>query len=427
MIRYFRYYCSRQPDCFFGSLSHLPSMKILIPILLLFLIITGCQKKNKNDLSPTPKPQASILSESPVTENPDSLYRKGKDAQMSHDIEEATAIYRKILEKDPGYFKARKRLGEVYYMIGEYEPAIREFKRVLEDNPTDSGAVRSNLILCYLAVDRPENAMKYISPEIDRYSRWGTHYSFKAQALYSMFMLSDSKEEKTKLLSEIKRQLNKGTEDCEPELGRAMLKASLALFNGDKNEIKLNFRKALLDDNTGRDRVSILFLLGALEAEEGNNKESLQRFKEALDLMEKANTLEFQNFMDGFYSLWALETYGENKSRMTVEEIKNLMERIPGGIREPEMKDFIGHAENYLKAKNLSNYREALTHLQAMENSIKDESIEGDYFYDGIYKPFIMNMLYGRMSETAGKTGDKKLQKYYNDEAIKVKKEKFPR
>lgn len=399
-------------------------------VFILLFFITGCQQRHSNGTSPAPSLKPSVSSDTPGTNvEPDdinALYQKGKDAQMAHDIEEAAAIYKKILEKDPGYFKARKRLGEVYYMIGEYEPAIREFKKVLEDNPSDPGAVRSNLILCYLAVDRPENAMKYISPEIDRYSRWGTHYSFKAQALYSMFMLSDSKEEKTKLLSEIRTQLTKGTGDCEPEFGRSMLKASLSLFNGDKNGIIQNFRQALLDENTGRDRVSILFLLGALEAEMGKTKEASDRFREVLDLMNKAETLEFQNFMDGFYSLWALEIYGGHPGKLSVKNINDLVERIPGGIREPEMKEFIGHIEKYLESEKKGDFKEALTNLQAMENSIKDESIEGDYFYDGIYKPFIMNMLYFKMSGTAGKAGETKLEKEFGKKAQEMMKKKFP-
>ena len=401
----------------------------LTAIFLFFLFSTGCHEKVKNQDSPTPSSQSSTSKTPETNMNPESLeslYQKGKDAQMSHDIEEAMAVYKKILEKDPNHFRARKRLGEVYYMTGEYEPAIREFKKVLKDSPSDTGAVKSNLILCYLAVDRPENAMKYISPEIDRYSRWGTHYSFKAQALYSMYMLSDSKEEKAKLLQEIKTQLKKGTEDCEPEFGRAMLKASLALFYGEKDEIITNFRQALSDENTGRDRVSILFLLGALEAETGKQKESLQNFREVTDLMEKAETLEFQNFMDGFYSLWALDIYGDHNDKLAVKDIRNLVERIPGGIKEPEMNEFIGHIESYIEMKNKGNFKEALTNLKAMENSIKDESIEGDYFYDGIYKPFIMNLLYTRMSETAQKAGDKKLQEQYKNRGLEMLKRKFP-
>ena len=320
------------------------------------------------------------------------LYQKGKDAQKAHDIEEATLIYKKILKDQPHHYRARKRLGEVYYMIGEYEPAIREFKQVLKDNPPNPGAAKSNLVLCYLAVDRPENALKYISPEIDQYSRWGTHYSFMIQALYSQYMLAKSKDEKDKLMGKIKKQLKKGINETEDKFPRSMLKAGLALFDGNKKEVKTNLEKALLSDSSGRDRVSILFLIGALEADSGNNSEAIKNFKQVLDFMDKSQLLEFQNFMDGFYSLWALEVYGKDY-KLKFKDIQNLVERIPGGIREPEMQEFIAHIKDYIEAKDAGNNKKALESLEEIENCIKDESIEGDYFYDGIYKPFILKML----------------------------------
>lgn len=384
--------------------------------LLIVITFSGCNKEKINTSSSTPSPSGTI--------NIENLYQKGKDAQKSFDLEEAEAIYKKILEIDPHHYRARKRLGEVYYIIGEYEPAIREFKKVLEENPPNPGAAKSNLVLCYLAVDRPENALEYISPEIDEYSRWGTHYSFLAQAEYARYILAGSPGEKKAILEKIKSGLKEGIEKTDSRYARSMLKASLALFDGNYNETGKYLKDALGQEESGRDRISMLFLLGAIRAREGNKKEAESYFKRVIENIKKNRRLNYQNFMDGFYSLWAMEEYGQY--RIKYKDVNKIVEQIPGRIREPEAKDFLKHIEEYLSARDNKNYDEALQNLEAMENSIKDESIEGDYFYDGIYKPFIMSLLYRAIGNMAKKAGKNKDAAGYYRKADTVLGEKFP-
>jgi len=393
----------------------------LILIAFMSALMVSCESQLKKGAQPTKSPSQLASNEKDDLE---LLYQKGKEAQKSFDLDEATIIYKKILERDPHHYRSRKRLGEIYYIVGEYEPAIREFKKVIEENPRNPGAAKSNLVLCYLAVDRPENALKYISPEIDRYSRWGTHYSFLTQALYSQYMLSESKDEKEKILSRIKNELKKGIGETENTFGRSMLKASSAMFENKPAQVKKNLEKALLEESSGRDRVSILFLVGALEAREGKNKKALAGFQQVLNVIHKSNRLEFQNFMDGFYSLMAKEVFG--KDTLRYDDIKSLIEKIPGGIREPEMKEFIEYIRDFLEERKSQNYGGALKNLQAMEKSIGDESIEGDYFYDGIYKPFILSLVYLEMGRTAKMAGDSRKAEEYYLKARKITQKSFP-
>ncbi len=392
------------------------NLVIIVSFLLIVIILSGCNKEKINNSNPTPSLPGRI--------NIENLYQKGKDAQKSFDLEEAEAIYKKILETDPHHYRARKRLGEVYYFIGEYEPAIREFKKVLEENPPNPGAAKSNLVLCYLAVDRPENALEYISPEIDEYSRWGTHYSFLAQAEYARFILAGSDKEKKVILEKIKSVLKEGIKKTDNQYARAMLRASLALFNGNYNETGKYLKDALGQEESGRDRISMLFLIGAIRAREGNKKKAESYFKRVLENIKKNRRLNYRSFMDGFYSLWAMEEYGQYI--LKYKDINEIVEQIPGRIREPETKDFLKHVEEYLSARENKNYGDALQSLEAMENSIKDESIEGDYFYDGIYKPFIMNLLYRAMGNMARKAGKNKDAAEYHKKANTVSREKFP-
>jgi len=392
------------------------SFLFLASFCLTITILPGCNRQKTDGSIPSPSPSKTI--------NIENLYQKGKDAQRSFDLEEAEVIYKKILEIDPHHYRARKRLGEVYYFIGEYEPAIREFKKVLEENPPNSGAAKSNLVLCYLAVDRPENAMEYISPEIDEYSRWGTHYSFLAQAQYARFILAGSGTERKEILRKIRSVLKEGIKKNDAPYINSMLSASLSLFNGNYNQTGKYLESALGQEESGRDRISMLFLIGAINVREGNRKRAESYFKKVIENIKKNRRLNFQNFMDGFYSLWALEEFGQYKLRY--KDVNEIVEQIPGGIKEPEARDFLKHVEEYISARDNRNYNEALQNLKDMENSIKDESIEGDYFFDGIYRPFIMSLLYRSMGNIAKKAGKENDASVYYGKAGAVLGEKFP-
>jgi tetratricopeptide (TPR) repeat protein len=73
--------------------------------------------------------------------------------------------YKKAIDLDPGYLDARMGLAEVYEDKGLYKEAIDEYRKVVEADAKNSGALY-NLALVYEKVD-PKEAMslweRYIS------------------------------------------------------------------------------------------------------------------------------------------------------------------------------------------------------------------------------------------------------------------------
>jgi tetratricopeptide (TPR) repeat protein len=401
--------------------------KILIYTIMIICLglYSGCARNGNNkpgDLKPA-SPAAASPSNSPGEET-ERLYQKAKDAQQSNEFDEATAIYKKILEKSPNHYRARKRLGEIYYLTGEYEPAIREFKIALEQNPPNGAAIKSNLVLCYLAVDRPESAISFISKDIDEYSRWGTHYSFLAQADYSIYMMEKKPEVRKRMLNKIRTDLAQGISQTEDEYAKSMLKASLSLFEGKRKYAGKELLEAYRQTKQDRDRTSIMFLAGALAHENENTEATVKYFKQVLESSKNSDSLDPSNLMDCIYAYWYICHYDNKK--MKLEELESLIRQIRGGIREPETEVFTEKLKEYIGAYSNNNYRKAAAALQDIENSIMDESIEGDYLYSGIYKPFILQFLYKQLSDTATKAKMEPVARKYKKMEETEKMRKFP-
>ncbi|MCE1245675.1 MAG: tetratricopeptide repeat protein [Firmicutes bacterium] len=390
-------------------------------------IIPGCGGCGHNTNTPAATPSVCASSPAPAASvqiDTEKLYQKAKEAQQSNDFEEAAALYKKILEKNPNHHKARKRLGEIYYFTGEYEPAIREFKKALEAKPPNAAAIKSNLVLCYLAVDRPESALPLIEKDLDEYSRWESHYSFLTQANYSLYMMEKNQEKKKKIIETIKTELSEGIKETTIPYTKSMLKASLALFEGDRKKTSAELGNALKEAQQDRDRISILFLLGALEDENGNRKEALNFFRQTVESAEKTDTLDPSNLMDGIYALWIYSYY--EKKPMTIRNLDSITGQLRGGIREPETEVFAGKLKEYIAAHANNNHTKALSLLKDIENSIMDESIEGDYLYDGIYKPYILKFLYTLAAEESDKADKREMKAEYEKKLKQIKSGKFP-
>lgn len=406
--------------------------KILIFLLFVTALIfnSSCTRTAENDSTPSPPPAAQKENSSETLKDDISegkslelLYQKGRDAQAMGDFQQAKEIYSQVIEKDSGHYRARGRLGEIYFAIGEYEPAIREFRRVLDENPPNPGAAKSNLVLCYLAVDRPENALEYISSEIDAYSRWNTHLSFLAQAYYAQYLLAHTSIEEEEMYKKIIGTLQEGIESSPNPIAANMLRASLAIFKNEPNQVKVYLKDALNSNPPSADHISILFLLGALEAREKRNEEAKEYFHQVMEVIDRNKMLHFQNFMDGFYSLWAI--YVLEGEPVSAQRLKSVSKKIPGGLREPEMLAFIDSFIQYIEAKEKGDMQKAVVHLKRMEQSIKDESIEGDYFYDALYKPFNKFILYEEMAKSALNAGDKAFSEEYGQKAKEILSKNF--
>lgn len=73
--------------------------------------------------------------------------------------EEARATFGDILKADPAYFPAIYNMGEVLFVEGRFEEALDYFRRMSRRDPRNE-LVRFKLVLCYLLLDRVDDARK---------------------------------------------------------------------------------------------------------------------------------------------------------------------------------------------------------------------------------------------------------------------------
>jgi len=111
--------------------------------------------------------------------NPDYLYVtgvcyewRGKDYW-----DRAEAYYLKTLEFLPSNTQLHHKLATLYQRQGRYEEAIKEFKKAIELNP-DYYISYNNLAGCYLAIHKPEDAVKLYQEAILRSDDPGQYHFY---------------------------------------------------------------------------------------------------------------------------------------------------------------------------------------------------------------------------------------------------------
>src|SRR4051794_33395810 len=82
--------------------------------------------------------------------SPQEMLKSAIAAQQSGDFEEATRVYRLILDKYPNIPEIRSNLGAALAGNGHYTEAIVEYKRALKLKP--NAQVRLNLALAYYKI-----------------------------------------------------------------------------------------------------------------------------------------------------------------------------------------------------------------------------------------------------------------------------------
>ena len=75
--------------------------------------------------------------------------------------DEARRLFQSILATDPEYFPAAFNLGEVEFIAGDYERALESFQRMRRRDPRNE-LVRFKILLCHLALGRPDEAQKIV-------------------------------------------------------------------------------------------------------------------------------------------------------------------------------------------------------------------------------------------------------------------------
>lgn len=74
-----------------------------------------------------------------IDEDPALLLQHGFSLHQAGRIEEASAIYKKILTKDSKHFDALQLLGTAYLHSKNFAQALEHFNKAIECNPRNAG------------------------------------------------------------------------------------------------------------------------------------------------------------------------------------------------------------------------------------------------------------------------------------------------
>jgi len=88
----------------------------------------------------------------------EELYAEGQQALQSGNARGAIVLLKSALEKDPNYVPARSLLGDVYTAVGKLEMAEREYLKIKQQQPANSGVLLS-LAELYNRMHQPQKAL----------------------------------------------------------------------------------------------------------------------------------------------------------------------------------------------------------------------------------------------------------------------------
>lgn len=376
---------------------------ILIFSGVVFSILAGLAGGNADQaLSTVIKP---VYAQDNAGFDPEKAFTEAAALEKVRKLDQAGKIYEEIISKAPASspyrVQSRVRLGEICFRIGEYEPAIRELKAALDENPPEPGLVKALIARCYLASDRPTESLKYISQETDKYSPWGTHRIIQAQAIYAQYLMEKDK----KYLEELKTKIEEGIKESKKPLEKYMLTACSNLLNADfvKLEDDLENAGAALEEPYGKDYYTTYFVLGALKYMTGDKKRAVVDYNRIYNKFVANPTPE--SAPEYIFSMWALSR--TNYKSDDFDKLQNAIKKIKFSVRDPETADLLKNVGNFVTARQSRKPILALPFLENLEKRINDESIEGDFFFDRVTRPFILGLIYREMSGTAWVGGNR--------------------
>ncbi|WP_027288297.1 tetratricopeptide repeat protein [Rhodovibrio salinarum] len=88
----------------------------------------------------------------------EALLRQGREALQDDDLAGAYIAFDDVVRKAPDFAEAWNARATVNYQMGNYERSLADIRRTLTLEPRHFGAL-SGRGLCYLALDRPEQAL----------------------------------------------------------------------------------------------------------------------------------------------------------------------------------------------------------------------------------------------------------------------------
>ncbi len=105
--------------------------------------------------------------QAPASETQD-LIKQARKANSEGKQDEALALYRQSLEKNPNQYEAYVGIGAVLDLKGQYDDARKQFAKAIDLAPADSKAIpMRNMAFSYAFQRQPAEAAKYEQPLFD--------------------------------------------------------------------------------------------------------------------------------------------------------------------------------------------------------------------------------------------------------------------
>jgi tetratricopeptide (TPR) repeat protein len=120
------------------------------------------EKKDTDKLKVT----VPIDSGKDITDKNEVLYKKAVLLLKEKRAKEALAIFREILEKDPGHVASLNDIGALYLHEGKYSDAINYLEKAVRLRPTFANPCY-NLACAYALNNEPEKGMAYLKKAVD--------------------------------------------------------------------------------------------------------------------------------------------------------------------------------------------------------------------------------------------------------------------
>ncbi|OHB71258.1 MAG: hypothetical protein A2W23_01780 [Planctomycetes bacterium RBG_16_43_13] len=118
----------------------------------------------------------------------DKTYDKAEKAEKEKDYDKALEIYQQYLREDPNDWGAKRRIGEIYYIKGDYIVAVNELMKVFPavENPEAKVVLAfkiSDILIEKLdKVERAKEILKQIESEF-QYTKWGRYATNRIRML----------------------------------------------------------------------------------------------------------------------------------------------------------------------------------------------------------------------------------------------------
>jgi len=90
----------------------------------------------------------------------DELFKRGLEQMNQDRLDEAIAIFTRIIALKPDFAEAWNKRATAYYFAGDYRRSLKDCDEVIKRNPVHFGAL-AGYGQIYVRLDRPEKALEY--------------------------------------------------------------------------------------------------------------------------------------------------------------------------------------------------------------------------------------------------------------------------